>query len=246
LGLTIKNIPSIRDDAMKIGLIGGTGPMGTGLAIRWAKTHAVYIGSRSREKGLKQAKVLNDTARHVYDVDMLGSIDGGLNTVAVKNSRVIVITLPPYATFSSLLKLQRYFTTKQIVISTIVPMVKRKGLFYYTSLQKNTPPKVTSAAEVISEVVHPLPVITAFQTVPAACLNNIDSIPNLDVFIAGDDEPALDTVAKLIQDIPNLKPLKVGPLTNSIWVEALTPLLLNASILNGLKNPSFQVIPWMP
>lgn len=227
---------------MKIGLIGGTGPMGLGLAIRWAKTHNVYIGSRNPEKGQQMAQTLTARARDIYHTLFQGCVDGGTNATAVQESRVIVITLPPYATVSCLKELQQYFTSKHIVISTIVPMAKKRGLFYYTSLQAITPSTVKSAAEVISEIVQPIPVISAFQTVPATCLHDVDSVLNLDVFIAGDDNCALETVIKLVCDIPHLKPLKIGPLENSIWVEALTPLLLNASILNDLKNPSFQVI----
>jgi predicted dinucleotide-binding enzyme len=50
----------------------------------------------------------------------------------------------------------------------------------------------------------------------------------------------------LVCDIPGLRPLKVGPLENSKWVESLTPLLLNAAILNKLHDPSIRIVPWTP
>jgi hypothetical protein len=89
-------------------------------------------------------------------------------------------------------------------------------------------------------------VVTAFQTVPAAYLNNIDAVLNVDVLIAGDDDLSLAKVSKLVRDIPNLRPLRVGPLANSKWVESITPLLLNAAVLNGLHDPTIRVVPWMP
>jgi predicted dinucleotide-binding enzyme len=49
-----------------------------------------------------------------------------------------------------------------------------------------------------------------------------------------------------VRDIPTLRPLRVGPLENSKWIESITPLLLNAAILNGLHDPTIRVVPWMP
>jgi predicted dinucleotide-binding enzyme len=94
--------------------------------------------------------------------------------------------------------------------------------------------------------VYPIPVVTGLQTVPAAYLNNIDAVLNLDVLLASDNELAITVVSKLIRDIPNLRPLKVGPLDNSMFIESITPLLLNAAILNGLHDPSIRVVPWIP
>jgi hypothetical protein len=98
----------------------------------------------------------------------------------------------------------------------------------------------------IQEVIGPTPVVSAFQTVPAAYLNNIDAVLNVDVLIAGNDELAVAKVSRLVRDIPNLRPLRVGPLENSKWIESITPLLLNAAILNDLHDPTIRVVPWMP
>ena len=68
----------------------------------------------------------------------------------------------------------------------------------------------------------------------------------MDVLIARDDDLALAKVSSLVRDIPNLRPLRVGPLESSKWVESITPLLLNAAILNGPHDPTIRVIPWMP
>ena len=103
-----------------------------------------------------------------------------------------------------------------------------------------------SAAEIIQRIVKPTPVVSAFQTVPATYLNKVDSIMNIDVLIAGNYAHALDLTSKLIEDIPNLHPLRVGPLANSKLIESLTPLLLNAAILNKLQEPSIRIVPWMP
>ena len=77
-------------------------------------------------------------------------------------------------------------------------------------------------------------------------MNNIDSVMNIDVLVASNYDPAVALASKLIRDIPNLRPLNVGPLENSRLIESLTPLLLNAAILNNLQDPSIRVVPWMP
>ncbi|MFQ6054200.1 MAG: NADPH-dependent F420 reductase [Candidatus Bathyarchaeia archaeon] len=232
---------------MRIGIIGGTGNMGRGLAIRWALKHEVLVGSRRLEKARRIAKQLNDLARGFYQSEILGHVTGVVNADAVGGSEVVVVTLPPKATVPALKELREHLNPEQIVVSTVVPMSRRGNLFYFTSLSgEDAAQEGRSAAEVIQRMVEPVPVVSAFQTVPAAYLSNIDSILNIDVLIAGDDDLAITIVSKLVRDIPNLRPLRVGPLENSKWIESLTPLLLNAAVLNGLHDPSIRVVPWMP
>ena len=231
---------------MRIGILGGTGNMGRGLAVRLALKHDIVMGSRTLEKAERIAKSLKNLARGFYLSEMKGSIKGALNVDSITESEIIVITLPPEVVIPVVDKLSDNLTRSHVVVSTVVPMTRRKRLFYWTPLDENDEFGIKSAAEAIQEVVEPTPIVTAFQTVPAAYLRNIDAILNVDVLIAGDDELALTKVSSLIRDIPNLRPLRVGPLENSKWIESITPLLLNAAILNGLHDPTIRVIPWMP
>jgi NADPH-dependent F420 reductase len=146
-------------------------------------------------------------------------------------------------------ELKAYLHPKQTIVSNVVSMAKRKGLFCYTPLsggEETGQYLGKSAAEVIQQIVELTPVVCAFQTVPAAYLNNIDCVMNIDVLVASNHASAVAVVSKLIFDIPNLRPLNVGPLENSRFIESLTPLLLNAAILNNLQDPSIRVVPWMP
>jgi NADPH-dependent F420 reductase len=233
---------------MEIGIIGGTGNMGRGLAIRLSLKHSVLMGSRDYEKAQRIARELNDLARGFYQAEMEGGITGLVNSEAVANSEVVIVTLPPEAAIPAMSGLSRGLTSEHIVVSTVVPMTRRKRLFYWTPLHEGAAPLMDdrSAAESIQEVVGTAPVVSAFQTVPAAYLNNIDAVLNVDVLVAGDDDLAIAKVSRLVRDIPNLRPLRVGPLENSKWIESITPLLLNAAILNGLHDPTIRVVPWMP
>ena len=228
---------------MKICMLGGTGDMGSGLAIRWVLKHEILIGSRSIERANETAERLRGLAVGFYQDQLQGSFTGMINEDAVKEAEIVVVCIPAKVTVEAVTALKPYMREGQIIISTVVPMKRQNKLFYFSSLGTGDE---KSAAETVQEIVAPLPVVTGLQTVPAAYLNNIDAILNLDVFLAGNDELAVSVVSRLIRDIPNLRPLKVGPLNNSKFIESLTPLLLNAAVLNGLHDPSIRIVPWIP
>jgi NADPH-dependent F420 reductase len=233
---------------LKIGILGGTGSMGGGLSVRWALKHDVILGSRSLEKALEIAKEQESVARGFYQAEMKGSIRGALNCDAALESDVVVVALPCAGIIGVLGEIKKCFRADQTVLSVVVPMEKRKGLFNYVPLvtEQIEQYRGLSAAEVIQKIVAPAPVVSAFQTVPAAYLDNVDSIMNIDVLVAGDNPNSISLVSNLINDISNLRPLRVGALANSALIESLTPLLLNVAVLNGLKEPSIRIVPWIP
>jgi len=233
---------------MKIGVIGGTGDMGRGLAVRLSLKHDILMGSRSIERASATALNLNNYAKGFYQDDRRGSIRGVLNEEALKEADMVIVSLPPEVSAEYLKGFAPMFTSEKIIISTVVPMTRKKKLFYWTSLDGDVLVdfRTRSAAEVLQDVVKPAHVVSAFQTVPAAYLYNIDAVLNIDVLLAGDDELSLAKVGGIVRDIPNLRPLRVGPLENSKFIESITPLLLNAAILNDLRDPSIRVVPWMP
>ena len=222
--------------------------MGGGLAVRWALKHDVILGSRTLEKACEIAKEQESVARGFYQAAMKGSIKGAFNCDAATESDVVVVALPCAGLIQVLGGISKCFRANQIVLSIVVPMEKRKGLFNYVPLATEHMEQYRgkSAAEVVQEIVALTPVVSAFQTVPAAYLNNVDSIMNIDVLVAGDDSNAISLASNLIADISNLRPLKVGALANSKLIESLTPLLLNVAILNGLQQPSIRIVPWIP
>jgi len=233
---------------LKLGILGGTGNMGRGLALRWALKHDVLLGSRSLDKACIVAREQESLARGFYQDEMQGRINGALNSTAAKESDVVIVTLPPSGLVQTVGEVAKFLSRDQVVVSTVVSMSKSKGLFSYVPLPTARIKKYLgkSAAEIIQDLVKPLPVVSAFQTVPAAYLENVDSVMNIDVLVAGDDENAIRRVSNLIVDIANLRPLRVGALANSTFTESLTPLLLNVAILNKLQDPSIRIVPWMP
>jgi predicted dinucleotide-binding enzyme len=75
--------------------------MGTGLTIRWALKHDVYIGSRSIDRAEVVASRLFNLARGFYQSDMEGSITGLLNKDAISESEIVVVCFPPEATIEA-------------------------------------------------------------------------------------------------------------------------------------------------
>lgn len=231
---------------MKIGILGGTGNMGSGLALRLSLKHDITIGSRSTDKAVETAAELQAKASGFYHSAMKGSIKGALNEDTVAGREIILETLPASAAVSSLATLKEKLTPDQIIVSCVVPMRKKGKLFVWSPVDVAAGDVERSAAELIQDAAAPAKVVSAFQTIPAQYLNDINGILDLDVLVAGDDDASVDKVMALVRDIPGLRPLKVGPLENSKWVESLTPLLLNAAILNKLHDPSIRIVPWNP
>jgi NADPH-dependent F420 reductase len=221
--------------------------MGRGLALRWALMHEVWLGSRQLDKAETVAREYDRVARGFYEERMKGSIRGAVNPDVPPLVDIVVLTLPARHALDTVKQIRDKLTPQHVIVSVIVPMTKQGKLFTHSPVMaEGTPVFDRSAAELVAEEVGDTPVVSAFQTVPAAYLGDVDSVLNVDVLLSGDDEHALQVVAKLAQEIPNLRALRVGPLLNSRFVESITPLLLNAAVLNDLKEPSLRIVPWRP
>jgi NADPH-dependent F420 reductase len=178
---------------------------------------------------------------------MKGSIKGVVNSDVPPLVELVVLTLPPRHAIETVRQIKDKLTPQHVIVSAIVPMAREGKLFTYSPVIVGGKAAFEkSAAELVADEVGNIPVVSAFQTVPASYLGDLDSILNIDVLISGQDEHALEAVAKITHDIPNLRALRVGPLSNSRMVESITPLLVNAAILNNLKDPSIRIVPWFP
>jgi hypothetical protein len=221
--------------------------MGKGLALRWALMHDVWLGSRRIEKAEAVSREYESVARGFYGNRMKGNIKGVVNTDIPPLVEVVVLTLPPKHAIETVKTIKDKLTSQHVVVSVIVPMAREEKLFTYSPVVVGGKAAYEkSAAELVAEEVGNIPVVSAFQTVPASYLRDLDSVLNVDVLVSGQDEHALQTVARMTHDIPNLRALRVGPLSTSKMVESITPLLINAAILNNLKDPSIRIVPWFP
>ncbi len=207
---------------MKIALLGGTGDIAEGLVLRWSRVgHKIFIGSRSDEKAKSIASEYNDT---LSKLGINSRIEGMVNADAAIAAEVIVISLPYEHSASTIRQIQSSFTN-QIVISPVVPMVKKGKAFVYS------PPQHGSAALEIREALpKTVKLVSAYHNLPAKELRKIDHVLEYDVVICGDDEETKNVVKKITEEMPNLRALDAGPLEASMMIEAITPLIINLNM----------------
>jgi 8-hydroxy-5-deazaflavin:NADPH oxidoreductase len=114
---------------LKIGILGGTGRMGSGLALRLSLKHDIVVGSRSAEKADESAREMRVKAEGFYQSAMRGSVRGALNEDAVKGMDTIINTLPASAAVTTLNTMSNVFKENQVVVSCVVPMQRSRKLF---------------------------------------------------------------------------------------------------------------------
>ena len=117
---------------MKIGIVGGTGGMGKGFAIRWCNNHDVLIGSRDATKAIEAANEYSKNASELYG-SIKGTIIGKDNLSVAKESDVLVLSIPYENIDSTCSQLLSNVKDNCIVISPIVPLTKTDAGFEFIS-----------------------------------------------------------------------------------------------------------------
>lgn len=215
---------------MKIALVGGTGDIGTGFAVRFMSQNEVIIGSRIADKAKESAGAIMQAAGP--DVNVWGTD----NASAVSAAQIVILCIPHEYLASTTSDLYSSFNN-QVVISPVVPMIYDGKLFRFN------PPVEGSAALQAKALLPPqIKVVSAFHTIPAASLKARDRVLKSDAPICGDDADAVDVAVGLVKEINSLRPLLVGPLSVSNLVESLTPMLLNVSRKNKIREAGIKIV----
>jgi len=215
-----------RPGEAKIAVIGGTGDLGFGLAVRLAKAYAVTIGSRDASRAAAAAARAVTVARV--------RVEGKTNEDAASECDIAILAVPdlPAADFlSSLAKSLR----EKLVISPVVPMLLKDGVFSLSLSGE-------SAAERVAKALSASRVAGAFHTVPATRLAQLGEELAYDVLVTADSRAVYDEAARVVSSVGKLRPFYAGPLTVSRLVEGMTPALLNVSKLNKLRSPSIRLV----
>jgi len=194
-----------------IAILGGTGALGKGLAIRWAAAgYPLLIGSRDAAKAEATAGSISAGAG-------AAAVRGMDNLSAARVAEIAVVTVP-FANHVRLLEDVRGALPGKILIDTTVPLVPPK----VSTVQL---PKEGSAAVAAQQLLGPaVRVVSAFQNVAAHKLQAGQPI-DCDVLVCGDDKAARETVIGMAKAI-GLRGIDAGPLANSVAAEALTSILI--------------------
>jgi len=211
-----------------IGIIGGTGKEGKGLAYRWVKAgHKVIIGSRQWEKAQKAVEAVSDLLGGETEL-----LEGMENRDAVAGCEIAVITVP-YAAHRPTLEGLKDVLGGKILIDVVVPIVQPK-------VTKAQMPKAGSAAQEAQEILgEDCRVVDAFQNISHERLTNKGDI-DCDVLVCGKGKAARDVVLRLVEDA-GLRGWDAGPIENAVVVEGLTSILIGLNIQHHVHASGIRI-----
>ncbi|MEM7463355.1 MAG: NADPH-dependent F420 reductase [Pseudomonadota bacterium] len=204
---------------MTLAIIGGTGPQGSGLALRFAAAGLdVVIGSRDGERAAQAANEL-----HSKLPAGAARIDGKSNQEAVEAAEEFVILSVPYSGHDQTLRDLKPFLAGKILIDIVVPLAEDDP-------KKVDMPPEGSATEAAQAIVgSDIPVIGALHNVSATTLNNLDWEINCDVLVCGDRLEPRKKVMSLIENL-GVSTYNAGDAQSARCIEAITPILIRINI----------------
>ena len=210
---------------MKIGIVGGTGDIGEGMALRLSPTFDVIVGSREKDKAEATCRLGTETLK---SRGKTCSLKGVSNQTAVDDADIVILAIP-FRHLAGTLETMSGFENK-IVISPVNPMEKRDHFMF-------VPPQEGSAALMVKRMLPPTArICSAFNTIAANKWKALDEELAYSVPVCGDDDAAKREVMGIVNRISRLQAFDAGPLAASCMVEALTPLLLNIARYNKMKD----------
>jgi 8-hydroxy-5-deazaflavin:NADPH oxidoreductase len=207
-------------------IVGGTGALGFGLAVRLAGAGVpVVIGSRDAGRA-------HEAAGRVTERIAGAEVTGGQNAKAVVGCELVILSVPFRSQSETLTNLKEVWVEGQLVIDATVPLaaaVSGKATRTLGVWQG-------SAAQQAQEMVGPgVRVVSAFHTVSAALLGDLDHALDEDVLVCGDRRADKAQVADLVNRIAGLRAVDCGPLEMARIVESLTPLLISINVRNKVR-----------
>jgi hypothetical protein len=203
---------------MRIGILGGTGPAGSGLAARLASIgYPVVIGSRSKYRAMEAVDELVGKWPQLTEL-----LEAGDNAGAADCDMVVIAT--PWDSAASTAQENADALAGKIVISMANALVRVNKEF-----QPLVPPRGSVAAHVQAAVPRSR-VVAAFHHLPATELGRIDQPIDSDVLICADDNAAVREVSEIVAKFPGCRPLDAGELSNATAIEAFTAVLLQLNV----------------
>jgi 8-hydroxy-5-deazaflavin:NADPH oxidoreductase len=216
---------------VKIGIVGGTGDIGEGMAMRLSPIFDVIVGSREQDKA-EATCTFNRELLRKRGKDC--SLKGVGNQAAIDEADIVILAIP-YKHLAGTLGTLHGFEDK-IVVSPVNPMEKSDHFVFL-------PPCEGSAALLIRQMLpKEARICSAFNTIAANKWKALDEELEYSVPVCGDDAEAKRVVMEMVNKISHLRAFDAGPLTVSCMVESLTPLLLNIARYNKMKDVGIRFV----
>ena len=217
---------------MDVSIIGGTGSEGFGLALRLARAgNHVTIGSRSSEKGDAAA----EEARRLLGAD--ANVDGTTNQEAA-GSDVVIVTVPFEGQAEIYRSIKERVPPGAVVVDCTSPLATAVGGRAWHVVR----PWHGSAAEQARAILDPSArIVGAFHTIPGESLQELEHDLESDVLVCGTDKDAKATVGGLIDQIPNLRWVDAGDLTQARITETLTALMISINRAYKIRDAAVRI-----
>jgi NADPH-dependent F420 reductase len=219
----VADVRALED--LVVGVLGGTGPQGRGLAVRLAAAgQRILLGSRDAERAAEVATEVTERATAAAAAGGVEvSVQGGSN-VDVAGAADLVIVAVPYAGHAATLAELATPLAGKIVVDCVVPMGFDELGAYVLDVEEG------SVAQQAAALLPDSHVVGAFHHLSAVLLEDL-SRPTLDgdVMVVGDDRPSMDTVQALAGRLPGMRGVYAGRLRNARQVEALTVNLVSVN-----------------
>jgi hypothetical protein len=204
-----------------IAIIGGTGPAGMGLGLRWARAgETIIIGSRDEQRAQQAAAAIQQR------VGGQANVSGMENGHACAAADILMLTVPFESQASVLRQLKPTITAGSILIDATVPLAAGVGGRASRTLGVWQGSAAQQAAELVPEEVS---VVAAFHNVSAELLGGDDPL-DCDVIVCSDDRDAAQLTRDLAAKIPGVRAIDGGKLENARIVEQITALLIGMNI----------------
>jgi NADPH-dependent F420 reductase len=204
-----------------IPILGGTGALGYGLALRWARAGIpIVIGSR-------EASRAEEAAGKVANAVDGASVEGLENGDAAARGPIVFLTVPFRAQSETVNNLRGALAEGQILVDCTVPLAAAVSGKATRTLGVWQGSAAQQAQEMVPDGVT---VISALHSVSAPVLADLEKEMDEDVLVCGDRKADKARVAELIAAIPGLRPVNAGALETARIVEQLTPLLISINV----------------
>lgn len=211
----------MSDTSRPIAILGGTGPAGVGLALRWARAgETVVIGSRDAQRAQEAADKIKEKA------GSQARVSGMENSAACAASDLLVLTVPFEGQATLLKQLKPAIRTGSVLIDTTVALAAGVGGRASRTLGVWQGSSAQQAAELVPKEVS---VVAAFHNLSAELLNGDDDL-DCDVIVCSDDPDAGKCARILAAKIPGVRAIDGGKLENARILEQITALLIGLNI----------------
>ncbi|MGE3296234.1 MAG: NADPH-dependent F420 reductase [Porticoccaceae bacterium] len=217
----------MSDPKPTLAILGGSGDLGGGLAFRWARAgYPIIIGSRSADKA-------GQAATELAAKGVTGKVHGLDNEAAARAGDIVVLTVP-FANQAPTLEAIKAAVQGKILVDVTVPLVPpRVGTVQL--------PAGGSAGQIAQAIVgEGVRVVSAFQNVAAAHLEDPAHDPDCDVLVCGNDAEACAAVLELVA-AAGMKGWHAGPIANSVVAEALTSVLITLNRRYKIPGAGFRI-----